>query len=219
MDRYGTAMMGGGSMMGHAAFESIMGGASAPGWMRGSSLPGAMMGDSTDPGEVMGSLFANAPGARVSAASAGGLAMKVPSGATVERSSNTILFAGRTVGFAVVSSPAGADDRFEVAGLIDPTIVIPVGTLVTIEMLNGDAASAHGLVIADAGASGSSVPMMSSQAAFTNSAIWFLGDPTSAGLHAATMTFTARAVGTYQYLCPVPTHAQKGMSGILIVRA
>jgi uncharacterized cupredoxin-like copper-binding protein len=30
-------------------------------------------------------------------------------------------------------------------------------------------------------------------------------------MHGGTMTFTA---GTYQYLCPVPGHAQKGMVGM-----
>ena len=31
------------------------------------------------------------------------------------------------------------------------------------------------------------------------------------------LSFTAGASGTYQYLCPVPGHAQKGMVGTLIV--
>jgi hypothetical protein len=40
----------------------MMGGTSAPNWMRGNALPGFMMGTSTDPGKVMGALFANALG-------------------------------------------------------------------------------------------------------------------------------------------------------------
>jgi uncharacterized cupredoxin-like copper-binding protein len=47
--------------------------------------------------------------------------------------------------------------------------------------------------------------------------VWFLGNPTSAGLHTGTLSFTAAASGTYQYLCPVPGHAQKGMVGTLVV--
>ena len=52
----------------------MTGGVSSPGWMTG-TLPSAMMGagmmgtgSGTDPGKIMGSLWANAPGPRVSAA-------------------------------------------------------------------------------------------------------------------------------------------------------
>ena len=34
-----------------------------------------------------------------------------------------------------------------------------------------------------------------------------------------TLTFTASAAGTYQYLCPVPGHAQKGMAGSLVINS
>jgi len=47
--------------------------------------------------------------------------------------------------------------------------------------------------------------------------MWFLGDPTAAGMHVGTLTFTTANPGTYHYLCPVPGHAQKGMVGLLIV--
>ena len=53
--------------------------------------------------------------------------------------------------------------------------------------------------------------------AFTGSALWFLGDPTTAGMHTGTLTFTATTPGTYHYLCPVPGHAQKGMTGTFTV--
>jgi uncharacterized cupredoxin-like copper-binding protein len=32
-------------------------------------------------------------------------------------------------------------------------------------------------------------------------------------MHTGPLTFTADAPGTYHYLCPVPGHAQKGMTG------
>jgi hypothetical protein len=38
------------------------------------------------------------------------------------------------------------------------------------------------------------------------------------GAHAGTLTFTAAAPGRYQYLCPVPGHAQDGMTGAFTVR-
>ena len=48
------------------------------------------------------------------------------------------------------------------------------------------------------------MPMMTARPAFTGSALWFLGNPTSAGMHAGTLTFTAATPGTYQYLWPRP---------------
>jgi nitrite reductase (NO-forming) len=36
-------------------------------------------------------------------------------------------------------------------------------------------------------------------------------------MHAGTLTFTAASPGTYRYLCPVPGHAQKGMTGTFTV--
>ena len=86
---YGSMMRTGGygSMMGGAGYSwtmsqsgytRMMGGANAPGWMTGGSLPASMMEGRHDPSKVMGKLFANAPGARVSKAQAARLATVSP---------------------------------------------------------------------------------------------------------------------------------------------
>jgi FtsP/CotA-like multicopper oxidase with cupredoxin domain len=62
------------------------------------------------------------------------------------------------------------------------------------------------------------MPMMTARPAFGGSALWFLGDPTSAGAHTGTFTFTAGTPGTYRYLSPVPGQARSGMTGTFIVR-
>jgi plastocyanin len=59
--------------------------------------------------------------------------------------------------------------------------------------------------------------MMLTTPAFSGGAVWALGNPSAAGMHTDTLTFTATSNGTYQYLCPVPGHAEKGMVGTLIV--
>lgn len=69
-----------------------------------------------------------------------------------------------------------------------------------------------------AGAASSAMPMMTAAPSFPGSARWFLGKLTAAGMHAATITFTATTPGSYQYLCPVPGHAQEGMAGAFTVR-
>ena len=222
MGRYGGAsMMGGtgyGSMMGPSGYRWMMGDTHAPGWMHGGSLPRVMMGANTDPGQVMGRLFANAPGPRVSAAAATRLGDASPSGATVSRADNRIAFATMSVEFtAVASPPGGPDETFRIAGLVNPTISVRQGASVTIHVINADPDTAHGLVITAARAAAAYMPMMSAPPAFAGAAIWFLGDPTSGGLHEATMNFTAGQSGSYTYLCAVPGHAQKGMLGTLTI--
>jgi rusticyanin len=227
MGRYyggsGGPMMGGtsgyGWMMGAAGYQWMFGGASAPAWMRGARWPFSMMGTSADPGQFMGRLWAAAPGPRVSPQQAAREGDQVPAGARADRASHTLTVTAGTVHLVAVASPAGGpDETFRIAGMINPTIVVPAGTRVSIEVINADPDTAHGLVITGQDRS-SWMPMMTSRPAFTGSALWFLGDPTAAGMHAGTLAFTARAPGSYRYLCPVPGHVEKGMTGAFTVTA
>jgi rusticyanin len=203
-----------GSMMDGNGYRWMMGGLAAPAWMRGHALPGFMMGTSHDPGKVMGRFWANAPGPRVSPSQATTLGGQIPAGATVSRTRQQVTFSGSSVRLAVVASPAGGPhDRFRVAGMTDPAIVVKSGARVTIQVINADPDTAHGLVVTASSARPARMPMMTARPAFTGSALWFLGNPTAAGMHAGTISFTAAPPGTYHYLCPVPGHAQKGMTG------
>jgi len=218
----GSSMMGGTGagqqMMGAAGYQWMFGGTSAPAWMRGARLPGSMMGTSTDPGKFMGQLWANAPGPRVSGGQVTQLGSQIPAGADVNSAARTITFTTASVHLVAVASPAGGpDETFRIAGLVNPAISVPAGAHVSLQVINADPDTAHGLVITASGDRSSWMPMMTDRAAFPGSALWFLGNPTTAGMHTATLTFTAVTSGTYQYLCPVPGHAQEGMTGILTV--
>ena len=217
-----TTMMGGGSygwMMSGTGYQWMTGGTGVPGWMHGGTLPGTMMGTSTDPGKIMGSLWASAPGPRVSSQQATALGSQVPASARMDRAANTITFTTTTVRLAVLASPSGGpDETFRIAGMTNPAIVVPAGARVSIEVINADPDTAHGLVITAGNAASSWMPMMTTRPAFTGSALWFLGNPTTAGMHAGTLTFTASTPGTYHYLCPVPGHAQKGMTGTFTIK-
>jgi rusticyanin len=221
MSRYhGHMMMGGpgNEMMGGAGYRWMTGAGGVPGWMHGGRLPGYMMGTSTDPGTIMGRFWAGAPGPRVSAAQAAKLGSQAPAGARVDRSARMITFSTTSVRLAVLASPAGGpDERFLIAGLMNPTLVIPAGARVFVEVINADPGMAHGMVITPSGAARSPMPMMTARPAFPGSALWFLGNATSAGMHVGTLAFTAATAGSYQYLCAVPGHARKGMAGKLIV--
>jgi rusticyanin len=217
-----SGMMGGGSshgwMTGRTGYRQMMGGLDAPAWMTGRALPGVMMGTSRDPGKVMGALFADSPGPRVSPAQSARLGDQIPAGATVSRAQHHVTFPGTTARLTVLASPPGGpDETFRTAGMTDPTITVKAGTRVTIEIINADPDTSHGLVITAPSARSTWMPMLTARPAFTRSAVWFLGNPTAQGMHAATISFTATTPGTYQYLCPVPGHAQKGMTGSFTV--
>ena len=71
-------------------------------------------------------------------------------------------------------------------------------------MVNVDPDTAHGLVITGSGAASTWMPMMTARPAFPGPALWFLGNPTPAGMRARTLTFTASTRGTYRYPCRSP---------------
>ncbi len=225
MSSYYQSMMKsyqGSSMMGNStrtvSYGWMMGGTNAPGWMSGGTLPRSMMGKSTDAGDVMGRLFADAPGSRVSATEADHLGNVVPRGATIDRARARIAFSGATDHLVALASPSGGPaEAFRIAGLVNPTITVASGARISIEVVNADTDAAHGLVVTANGFASSRVPMMSAVPAFSGSAEWFLGNPTSAGMHTGMLTFTATRSGTYQYLCPVPGHARDGMVGKFVV--
>jgi hypothetical protein len=45
-----------------------------------------------------------------------------------------------------------------------------------------------------------------------------IGDPTAQGHGGSTITFQSGSAGSYQYICPMPGHAQMGMHGAFTVR-
>lgn len=218
----GSSMMGGSEnyqwMMGTTGYRWMFGGASAPGWMHGARMPGSMMGTGTDPGKFMGQLWANAPGPRVGAGQAGQLGGQAAAGARIDQAAKAITFSTSTVRLVAVADPAGGpDETFRIAGLVNPAMTVPVGAKVSIQVINADPDTAHGLVITASQNISSPMPMMTSRPAFTGSALWFLGNPNAAGMHTATLTFTASMPGIYHYVCPVPGHAQEGMTGAFTV--
>lgn len=216
----GGPMMGGLGpwMMGQGGYQWMTGGAQAPGWMRGGTLPGYFDSMGKDAGQIMGRFWAEAPGPRVSHDEAIRLGSEVPLGGVIDPKTQSITFRSDQVHLVVLASPSMPHEYFRIANMVNPTIVVPTGAHVSIELINADTDMAHGLVVVTAGAAASWMPMMTSAPAFAGAALWSLGDATSAGMHAGTLRFTAGAPGTYQYLCPVPGHAQEGMVGTFVVR-
>jgi hypothetical protein len=166
MSGYGGSSMMGGSgnyqwMMGTAGYQWMFGGTSAPTWRRGAVMPGSMMGSSADPGKYMGQLWANAPGPRVSPSQAAQSGSQIPAGAHVNAGTRTITFTTASVHLVAVASPAGGpDETFRIAGLVNPAITVPAGAQVSIQVINADPDTAHGLVITASSDVSSPMPMM-----------------------------------------------------------
>ncbi len=168
-------------------------------------------------GQQAGTAMAGLAPQTVSLAQTRTLGDQVPAGASVDRASNTITFTASSVSFTVVAvSPGGPDMTFRVAGLTDPAIVVPRGSQVTVQFINGDNDEAHAWMIVD-----EQPPFSFYQPktpAIPGAFSGLIGDPTANGQGASTFTFQAGPAGTYQYICPMPGHAQMGMHGAFIVR-
>lgn len=166
-------------------------------------------------GQAMGRALAGRASQTVSLARAEALADAMPTDATVDPAANSIQFAGRTAAMAIVANPPnGADMRFRAAGLENPTIKVARGALVKIQFVNGDSDSAHGWLLLNPIVRIGKI--VHGPRAFAG-AFALLGDPTSAGQPATTITFRATQSGTYRYECPVPGHAAMGMQGAFVV--
>jgi rusticyanin len=140
-----------------------------------------------------------------------------PVGASINTRTGTITFHATTVSFTVVAiAPGKPDMTFTVAGLTNPTIIVPRGAQVTVQFINNDTDEAHGWLITN-----NKPPFGFGQPAtpaIAGAYAGVIGDPTAAGDGANTISFTASDTGTYDYICPMPGHAQMGMHGSFTVR-
>lgn len=140
-----------------------------------------------------------------------------PAGASIDTRTSTITFRTTTVSFTVVAiAPGKPDMTFTIAGLTNPTVIVPDGAHVTVQFINNDTDEAHGWLITD-----NKPPFGFGQhpaPAIAGASARVIGNPTAAGDGATTISFVAGSPGSYDYICPMPGHAQMGMHGSFIVR-
>jgi rusticyanin len=168
-------------------------------------------------GQSAGKTWAGRAPQAVTAARAQMLGDQAPAGATVNPASNEVTFAAASVSLAIEASPPnGTDMAFRIAGLTNPTLIVPQGAQVSVQFINADPDQAHAWEITSG-----SPPFGFTPAgripAIPGAAAAVIGDPTTAGDGARTITFQATPTGSYQYICPMPGHAQMGMHGQFIV--
>ena len=138
-----------------------------------------------------------------------------PPAARVDTSTDSISFTSKAVSFTVVAVPPGGPDMtFRIGGLVNPTLIVPVGATVRVKFINADTDQAHGWQVAN---TRPPFQFHTGGAAFPGAFARALGDPTISGDGTETITFVADHAGRYQYVCPMPGHAQMGMHGAFIV--
>lgn len=169
-------------------------------------------------GGMMGG-YVSGTGGTVSTATAARMGNAIPSGASVDRTRNRVVFTGRDVQLNVVGSPMGQkDETFRIAGLVNPVIVVPKGAVVHVSFVNADDNMTHNFLVTPASPPFSYVAMMQAPPAFAGSATPFLGSSSGKSMEQAVTSFVANTPGQYTYLCAVPGHAEKGMYGSFIVQ-
>jgi rusticyanin len=157
----------------------------------------------------------NAP-ITVSTAQLESLGNQIPSGARIDPCRQSVTFSTTTVSLVIEGAPSDNPDMtFRIAGLVNPIVSVPRSTEVNIEFVNADNDEAHAFVITTAPPPYELRPRAT--AAFAGSATGPIGDPTPAGHGVRNLAFVASTPGTYRYLCPMPGHAEMGMTGLFIV--
>ncbi len=133
--------------------------------------------------------------------------------AGVHHGHGALIFRGKQVAIAIVArAPHHPDMSFETGGLTNPTLCVPQGTQVTLEVMNMDygPGMAHGLVITSAKPP---YPVrLRRHLPHVLADIPALPPRSRARLQTAryaeqTVRFIAGRPGTYYYICPVPGHA------------
>ncbi len=190
-----------------------------------------MMGQAVGPGGASptnGSGWGNAMGSMMTGFSRQVGTVKPPSAehdmnaslrnATVDKANNSITYAGQSVKIVALAGPmmAGADDRFVIGGLINPTLHVPKGAQVAIELVNGDIGMPHGFEITQAQPPYAYMSMMQG-GIYPGSFIAPIPAANKDQYPIATTTFTASQSGKYNYICQYPGHAAQGMYGQILV--
>ncbi|WP_434666981.1 hypothetical protein P5W99_37955 [Paraburkholderia sp. A3BS-1L] len=143
----------------------------------------------------------------------------------VDTSANAITYGGTEITINMVTVQPGHDDQtFEVAGLTNPTLVVPRGATVHLNLVNMDYGGnmEHGLIITPAPPPYPYMSMMYTGAGLAQVEPllpWRSKKDVGQARYAAlSTTFVARDAGTYWYVCPTPRHAEEGMYGKFVVR-
>lgn len=136
--------------------------------------------------------------------------------ATVDKSANTITYTGKDVNIVMFGGPEEADGKFVIGGLINPTLKIPQGAKVTMELINEDTGMPHGVELTTSPPPYYYMTMMQG-GVYPGSFITPILEAAANQYPSTQVSFTASDSGDFYYICQYPGHAAKGMYGKIII--
>ena len=143
--------------------------------------------------------------------------------AQVDKAKNQVTFTGSQIEITIAAvQPNFPDTTFEIAGLVNPTIIVPAKSTITIHLINMDYGSSmnHGLAITNKTPPYPVFSMMGASDALIETPILppRKNQDVSTSLYwESSISFPSPDSGSYYYLCQFFNHANKGMYGKLII--
>lgn len=136
----------------------------------------------------------------------------IPWGADVYKARNEIVFNTTSIYFAVLATPFRAPTGFFlIAGLVDPTLVVPKGATITLTLINTDRTRARGWLLR--AAFPHLLPSANPKPAFPGAFAFPLRPSSALRLQAEIINFRAVGSGAFQYLSPANGPAPIGIGG------
>ena len=153
-----------------------------------------------------------------SASAVNRLVIGLAAGTSVDTAANRITYHTSQVDLVMVGAPPGRSGMYwQADGRVNPTIVIPAESSVTVIFADGDPGTIHGWDLTTAGPPFPVMAMMAGQVAAPGAFAMPVSPPSGSNWYGRTLHFAAPPAGTYHYICPVPGHAASGMWGTLVV--
>lgn len=139
----------------------------------------------------------------------------------VDPANNQIRYTTQDVTLVAVGAPPGREGEYwQVDGRVNPTVIVPAGARMIVEVINGDPDMPHGWLLTTNAPPYGRMPMMGGMYGGMGMYAVVAPLPATQGGSAwpmSTLNFVAPPAGTYYYICQVQDHAQEGMWGKLIV--
>jgi len=177
-----------------------------------------MMGGSAGGSGGSGSSMMGGSPSVTSASALSRLVIGLAAGTSVATAANRVTYHTSQVDLVMVGAPPGRSGMYwQADGLVNPTIVIPAGSSVTVNFADGDPGTIHGWELTTAGPPFPVMAMMAGQVAAPGAFAMPVSPPSGSNWYGRTLHFAAPPAGTYHYICPVPGHAASGMWGTLVV--
>lgn len=157
---------------------------------------------------------------RLSPTQVNSLIIQSERGVKIDRKTNTITYTTSQVFIVPLAAPAALHIpgmQWEINGLINPTVIVPKGATVKVDLINADKGYMHGFEVTTASPPFSEMAMRQGSRAFASSFIMPIPPENGYRQVSRSTRFDTNSSGTYYYICPVPGHAASGMAGKFIV--